>query len=355
MQIQIDPDRIIAGWKAALDNDPQKPLADIAAAMSITEAELMAARVGSGVVRLQPEWNALLATLPEIQRVRASTANSCVKLETIGIYPALQQMASYSVMAGDSIDLRLSLPYWDSAFAVVERNACRSETARSICFYGKNGGLIHRVCLTPESSVCGFEEIVERFIHPCQSRTQNIDIGFGSTDTVAPEAIDQNLFLERWGAMKDTREFFALLHEFKLSRQDAFQLGEAKFTRRLAPELLYGLLKSFVQRGIPVLLLVGHSACVQIYRGLLKGAREWQSETLVRAAKVRSRFYKAAVAKAWLVDKPTDKGVVRSLELFDSNSRPVASLLAMTAEGALGPSQWEALLFPLLHSRYVAS
>jgi putative heme degradation protein len=75
----------------------------------------------------------------------------------------------------------------------------------------------------------------------------------------------------------------------------------------------------------------------------------------VRASKIRGRIRKAAIATVWLVDKPTSKGVVRSLELFDSASHPVVSVMAMAAEGALGPSQWEALLFPLLHSRFAAS
>lgn len=355
LQIQIDPERILAGWKAALGNDAQKPPADIAAAMNITEAELMAARVGFGVVRLRPEWNALLAALPGLRQVRAVTANSCAVLETTGAYPALPQMASYFAMAGDGIDLRLSLPYWDSAFAVVERNSSPGKTIRSICCYGKNGALIHTILLTSESSISGFEELVEHFIHPYQSRTQMTEPGFGSAPTVPPEAVNKDLLLERWGAMNDTREFFSLLREFSLSRQGAFQLGESRFTRRLAPELLYGLLNSFAQRKIPVLLLVGHSACVQVYRGLLKSAGESENEVTVRAAKIRGRFHKAALTTAWLVDKPTSKGIVRSLELFDSASHPVASVMAMAAEGALSPSQWEALLFPLLHSRYAAS
>jgi putative hemin transport protein len=355
LQIQIDPDRILAGWKAAQNNDAQKPFADIAAGMNITEAELMAARVGFGVVRLRPEWNALLAALPGLNQVRAVTTNSCAAIETTGTYPGLQQMGSYFAMASDGIDLRLSLPYWDSAFAVAERNSCPGETVRSICFYGKNGGLIHRVFLTRGSCLSGFDELVENFIHPCQLRTQVTEMGFGSAPTVIPKAVDKDVFLERWGAMKDTREFFALLREFRLSRQDAFQLGEARFTRRIAPELLYGLLHSFVQHKIPVLLLVGHSACVQVYRGLLTSEGESGNEVTVRASKVRCRFCKPAIAMAWLVDKPTSKGVVRSLELFDSASRPTASVLAMSAEGFLTPSQWEALLFPLLHSCYTAS
>jgi putative hemin transport protein len=342
--IEPTPASLLDRWKQAVEDVPQRRLDDIAADIKVTEAELMAARVGSGVVRLRPSWKALLNVLTRLGPVRAWTGNQSAILETHGCYPKLQHFESCSLFVGSGIDLRLSLAFWDSAFAVVQQHPQVGETSRSLHFYGKDGRAAHKIFLTTDSSVDGFEEILEQFVHPVQDRTQTVDPRFGISKTVSPKYISQEAFLARWAEMRDTREFFPLLHEYKISRQDAFVLAEKKFTQQISPDLLYELLKSFVGRKIPLMILVGHSACVQIYRGLIRHITDLYNEITARAGKVHGCFRKKAIAAAWLVDKPTNEGPIRSLELFDWHGQPVVSIAGLSGGGFLAPAQWEKLL-----------
>src|SRR4051812_27792151 len=54
---------------------------------SVSESELMVARIGQGVARLRSDWNALLRLLPRIGHVKAATRNFGAVLEESGTYP----------------------------------------------------------------------------------------------------------------------------------------------------------------------------------------------------------------------------------------------------------------------------
>jgi putative hemin transport protein len=53
------------------------------------------------------------------------------------------------------------------------------------------------------------------------------------------------------------------------------------------------------------------------------------------------------VSEVWLVRKPTDNGIVHSLELYDAEGQTVALLFCKRKDGEPESEVWRALLGPL--------
>jgi len=112
-----------------------------AAALGVTEAELIATGCGESVVRLTAEWRSLLTALRGIGPVVAVTRNARAVQEKIGVYDNVHVAGPVGLVLGDQIDLRLFLDHWRMAFAV------RDGAREGLHFFDGDGSGVHTVLL----------------------------------------------------------------------------------------------------------------------------------------------------------------------------------------------------------------
>ena len=67
------PDDIALAWKDIEKNKPGIRIREAATSLALSEAQLLATKVGSGVTRLEPRWNEFLERLPKLGRVMSLT------------------------------------------------------------------------------------------------------------------------------------------------------------------------------------------------------------------------------------------------------------------------------------------
>jgi putative hemin transport protein len=332
-----------AQWEETAKVRPRSFPSEIAQSIGISEGELLASKVGHGYTRLRSDWKEILNSLSALGAVKSITRNQAAVLERDGTYPEFQHFGMHSMFVSESIDLRITLHEWQMALAVQNPAKDGRPASRSLQFFAKDGLAVHKLFLLAESNQTAYQELVERFQDSDQSEGQQF-ADVTAKRELPDESIDQAGLLESWSKLEDSHGFFGLLHGFKVSRPQAMRLAEGRFTQRVSNEAAKSLLQKVAAERTPLMIFVSNKGCMQIYKGALRNVVEAHGWLNVMDPGFELHLKEEQVADSWLVEKPTTEGGIRSLELFDSEGKDIASLFGVRAEGRRQSMAWHALL-----------
>lgn len=324
-------------WQEISGKQPGRFPSEIARDLGVSEAELLASRVGQGVTRLVPRWHEMLNGLGSLGMVKSVTRNEHAVIEKNGVYPEFQHGA-HALFVSENIDLRITLGRWAFAFAV------DTGASRSIQFFGSDGAAVHKVFLTKDSSLEEFYEIIAGFQDENQQDTQAVEPAPGTRSHTSGDAVDCEAFLAGWSELQDTHHFFSLLHKHKLARPQALRLAEGGFTRRVPNSAARLLIEQASLRAVPLMVFVGNLGCLQIHKGLLRNVVDFKGWLNVMDPEVELHLKESEIARAWVVEKPTSDARIFSLELFDAVDRDIASFFGVRQEGGQQEQRWRDLL-----------
>lgn len=308
---------------------------DLAARLGVTEAELVALDEGASTIRLRPDWMALLGQLESLGEVMALTRNSDAVHEKTGVYGAPEGSSLVALFVGEAIDLRLFLRQWSAAWAV------EAGGRRSLQIYGDDGAAIHKIYATPATDLAAWNALVARFAVTLPNFTP---VAPAPEPAARPdEAIDVAGLQAAWDALRDTHHFHALLGRFGVTRVQGLRLAGAARARMVDRASLRTVLEHAAGTGLPIMVFVGNAGCIQIHTGpvhRLVATGDWFN---VLDPGFNLHLRETAVASTWVVHKPTDDGVVTSLELFDAEGRQIAALFGARKPGQAQLPAWQAL------------
>lgn len=351
------PDRLRAGF-AELRRDGKTRHRDIAAALGVSEGELIAAHAiddddGSSRLvarRLRPQWPQLVAALEPVGELMALTRNrSCVHEKT-GVYRNSSHVgdpARMGLVLGGEIDLRVFYSQWSCGYAVDETTA-KGTPQRSLQFFDLAGTAIHKVFVRPGSDLAAWSEVVGRFAaEPAEPGWVPAPI-----DPIAPERADSGIDVaslrERWSSMRDTHEFFGLLKLHGVTRTQALRLAEPRFVQRVDATSAHQVLNAAAATGVPIMVFVGNPGMIQIHSGAVKRVAVMGPWLNVLDDGFNLHMREDHVAAAWVVKKPTADGLVTSLELFDAKGETIAMLFGERKPGQVERCDWRELVDELL-------
>ena len=329
-------------WAKISEEQPGRFPSDIAREIGVSEGELIASRVGHGAIRLEPRWNELLNALGTLGRVKTVTRNAHAVMEKDGTYPSFQSFQVHSMFVGDEIDLRITLGRWASVFAYQAPGGVEGSVTRSIQFYGKDGAAVHKLFLKGEDAAKAFFDLIARF--HAEDQSDSLEVAESAARSARETPIDVAMFLRDWSELQDTHHFFGLLHKYKVSRLRAMQLADGRFTRGVSVRSLRLLLESISQSEMPVMVFLGNPGCLQIHKGPLKRIVDWKGWLNIMDPEVELHMKEEAVAFAWVVEKPTSDGRIRSLELFDAEGGDILSIFGVRKEGKRQDPVWQETL-----------
>ena len=154
--------------------------------------------------------------------------------------------------------------------------------------------------------------------------------------------MDATAFAAAWGAMTDTHQFFPLLKQFGLERQQGFRLVEGRYTHRVEKAAVRELLMEAAFDGTPIMVFVGSPGCIQIHTGPVQRVEpmEVQGKTWLNVLDSGFNLHlrEDLIQDVWVVEKPTADGTVTSVEAFDARGELMAMFF-----GARKPGQVELL------------
>jgi putative hemin transport protein len=309
---------------------------DIAAAIGISEGELIAAHVASqdrvrddlpGLTsaRLRPEWPALMAALPTLGEVMALTRNASCVHERTGRYEQVSGEGPVGLVLGPEIDLRVFYRQWAHGFVVHETFAGPDKPGqRSLQFFDASGTAVHKVFAKPATDLQAWVALTERFLAVEQEAGFQPQQPQARASEKADDRVDLGAFREGWAGLRDTHAFFGLLKQHGLARTQALRLAEPRFAQAVDNGSARELLQAAAEGAVPIMVFVGNPGMIQIHSGAVKRVQVLGPWLNVLDPRFNLHLREDHIAQSWVVRKPTSDGVVTSLELFDAQGETIA-------------------------------
>lgn len=341
-------------WCSIKNQNPQLRALEIANQLAISEAELVASRVGVDVVKLQSDWSSVLPGIESLGKIMALTRNEFCVHERKGPYVDTSIGDNdVGLVVSPDIDIRFLLASWESAFAVEDKvpaTVRKDGVLKSVQFFDKQGLAVHKVYLLDESNQEAWPLFVEKFKAPEQTAHLDREPKAIKPAPLADEAIDVQGLKQSWAELKDTHHFFPLLKKYKVERTQALRLVGNEFAEPLAVEFLAEAFERASAAKQKIMVFVGNEGCVQIHTGLVENLKWVNGWFNVLDPEFNLHLKVDGITELWRVRKPTTEGIVSSLEAYDANGNIIIQLFGPRKPGIPEVKAWRELVesFPSL-------
>ena len=332
-------------WANFRTENPNTKIRDAAKQFGVSEAELLITDSGKTVTKLTNNFSELLQEFHTLGRIMALTRNDEIVHERKGEYKNVEVINGHGKMGlvlGDDIDLRIFFNKWHFGFAVTSENSLGIQ--RSFQFFGVDGTAVHKVFLTNESDLGVYEKLVKKYLNSDKNTTINV-ISNSKIQIETPDAeIDTEGFRKAWAAMKDTHDFFGLTKKFNVLREQALRLADKKMAFQVAHDAYKNVLREASEMKLPIMVFVGNEGIIQIHSGAVEKIVEARGWFNVLDEKFNLHIKQDEIGSAWIVKKPTDDGIVSSLEIFNRKSENVALFFGKRKPGIPENEDWRKIL-----------
>ena len=328
-----------AAAEAYRQENPKARARNVAEALGVSEAELLATGCGANVVRLRPEFPALLMELEPCGPLMALTRNDACVHEKTGVYRNGEVMAKHrmGLFADEAIDLRLFFDAWHLGFHAEEGGR------RSLQFFDADGTAVHKVYAVDGTDLAAFTALVEKYRADDQAPEQPVAPKIRPAAETPEADLDLAAFYADWRALQDTHDFFGMLRKHGVSRRQAVRFAPADLARPVATGSARRVLDEAAASGQPIMVFVGSRGCVQIHTGPVSkvmAAGPWYN---VLDPGFNLHLREDLIAEAYVVVKPTVDGVVTALECFDAHGELIVQFFGKRKPGVPEREDWRAL------------
>ncbi len=326
--------------RARADN-PKARERDLAAELGISEAELVAAHCGDGVVRVEPRVNDLLSGLEAVGEVMALTRNESAVHEKIGVYDKVVPGTHNAMVLGENIDLRIFPKVWAHGFAVEKRDG--GDIRRSLQFFDAAGDAVHKVHLRPASNLYAYQKLVASLESSNQEPTIAVT-GEAEDDAETPNAVANiDDLRDRWSRLTDVHQFFGMLKALKLSRRQAVRMIGQDYAWLLDNDAVSAMFHHAAADAMPIMCFVGNRGCIQIHSGPVKSIKPMGPWINVLDETFHLHLRTDHIQEVWAVRKLTKDGHVTSLEAYGADGKMIIQFFGKRHEGEGERDDWRFL------------
>ncbi|RED44166.1 hemin-degrading factor [Aestuariispira insulae] len=339
----FSPDEILVRFEQAKANTPGIRPRDAARSIGISEAQLVAARVGDGVTKLAPEWALLLNGLGAVGRVMSLVRNESAVHERKGIFENVRVPNNQGgIILGEDIDLRLFLGQWTSMFLVEDQT--KQGLRRSIQIFDQAGDAVQKIYPQDTADHEAFDALIKDLRAEVQDRVLDV-IPAPAFELSAPlQQEDLGDFQEAWAGMTDVHQLFRILRKYDLSRKRALEAVGTDWARPVEPHALRHCLEAAAERQSDIMIFVGNRGIIQIHTGTVTHLKEMGPWFNVLDPDFNLHLREDQIGECWLVRKPTKDGIVSSLEVFDQQGDIILQMFGKRQEGQKESPEWRTIL-----------
>lgn len=329
--------------RAKISENPKARARDLAESLGLAEVQLVAARVGEGVTRIDATPDRLIPLVGGLGPVMALTRNDACVAERVGVYTDYHGGPHASMLLGEEIDMRIFPQHWLHGFAVAE--PAEQGMKRSIQIFDGAGDAVHKIHLRAESDVAAFDALVAELALPEQS--QEVEVAAREPVEPAKTAPDKlDILRKEWDAMTDTHQFPRLVKKVKMNRLGAYRSVGAPQARPLPTDAVTQLLHRAAEAKVQLMIFVGNAGCIQIFGGTVDRIVPMGPWINILDPGHDMHLRTDKVAEVWLVNKPTQRGDAVSVEAFDAEGGLILQIFGRRSKGST--EAWDALAQGLL-------
>ncbi|RYZ54567.1 MAG: hemin-degrading factor [Proteobacteria bacterium] len=314
---------------------------DIAQAMEVSELQvLLHSGESMATTIIDTTWPDLFDKIPSLGRCMALTRNDSTVSEVKGTYGKASFHGPMGLVHHDTIDLRLFSSNW--AFSVAVEQQKGGDILRSIQIFDKHGKAVHKIY--PQGiSDAAWDEFVSGF----KVRTiamSDILPPLEAAKLSAVRDFDVEKLKDDWSKLQDTHDFHMLLGSHKIGRLPAFEVVGEEFARKVDINVLVDVLQAARKEEIKFMIFVGNGRMIQIRSGTIKETRTLGSWFNILDPDFNLHVNMSKLESAWIVNKPSRHGLVRSVEVFDAQGEVAVTLFGYRTEELAVDPKWSELL-----------
>lgn len=322
---------------------PEMRERDFARLHKISEAQLVAAFVGEGVVRLRPDVKTFLEQADTLGEVMSLTRNDSAVHEKIGPFENARYNLHASIVLGEQIDLRIFPAKWHSAFAV-ERTDKAGEVKRSLQFFDPAGDAVLKLHLRPASNLAAYADLVIALRENEQS--QNVEpLPVDDSEVRADAPVGSPAELRAaWEQLTDTHQFFPMLKRLNLSRHQAVTTIAEDYAWPLDLGATQAMFEGAKGTGLPLMVFIGNRGCIQIHSDPIERVEMIGPWLNVMDPTFHMHLRLDHITEVWAVRKPTKDGHVTSIEAFGADNKLIVQFFGQRQEGTDERAAWRSLV-----------
>lgn len=291
--------------------NPKVRIRDAAKQLGVSEADLVA--TGENNIALKPAFENILKEISTLGYVMALTRNDHAVHERKGIYTEATFNGHVGLVANPDIDLRLFMNAWHFGFAV------REGERQSLQFFDKDGEAVHKIYRTEQTDAAAYDALVTKYTADVQGAPlETVPVDKSIVESPDSE-IDVAGFQQAWLDLKDTHDFFGLLRKFGVARHQAMRLAPEGLATEISIPSLKRIIEGAAERDLDIMVFIGSRGCIQIHTGKTKKLLQTGPWFNVLDPEFNMHLREDAITSVWLVKKPTEDGIVTSLEVFDKD------------------------------------
>lgn len=330
-----------ADIRAAIAENAKLRARDLAEKLGISEAQLVAADTGRGVMRIAAHPDRLMPAVETLGEVMALTRNASCVHEKVGAYANYHPGEHAAMVLAPQIDLRIFPSWWVTAFAVEKET--ENGLRRSLQVFDAAGDAVHKIHLREGSDLGAWNRIKAELATGDTSDMQEVA---GRTPPEAPKTRTdkRDLLFEEWGKLTDTHQFLRLCSKLRMNRLGAYRMPDNPFVRQLDTSAADRMLQGVRDRGIHFMFFVGNRGCIQIHSGpvgTLKEMGPWQN---ILDPGFDMHLRRDHLAEVYAVEKPTQRGMALSVEAFDRDGTVIFQAFPMAKEDNDHRPEWRKLV-----------
>lgn len=312
---------------------------NVAQQLGVSELELLAAGCGfERVVPLQSDFRAMLPDFKTLGEVMALTRNEDCVHERHGTYEAISTHGQAGLVLGPDIDLRIFFAHWHHGYAVSQNGR------ESLQFFDADGVAVHKVYRLPESSTADWEQWVAQHAAPEAKWPELKPV---AVEQRQESPVDASAFRAEWLGLQDTHDFFPLLKRHDLSREGALRAAGADLAQLVPNDAVETMLEVVARDQMSIMCFVGSRGVIQIHTGPVQRLLRTGSWFNVLDPRFNLHLNTDAVARSWVVNKPTVDGWVTSLELYNEAGELIVQWFGARKPGIPERADWRELLLSL--------
>ncbi|SFJ69848.1 hemin-degrading factor [Celeribacter neptunius] len=334
--------------RAAKSANTDKRDRDLAAALGISEAELIAAHIGGTdgmkVTRIAYHPDEVMPRLTSLGEVMSLTRNASCVHERVGTFEEYKSGQHASMVLGKEIDTRIFPKHWAFGFAI--ENETAKGLRRTLQFFDQAGDALQKIFLRETSNHEAWKPLVEVLTLEDQSPELAVEER-QPTEGAKINADKREILIDEWQKMTDTHQFNRLAAKLGMNRLGAYRLAGAPFVRRIDPAAVETFLNVTSEAGQKVVLFVGNRGNIQIHWGTLDNIKPMGPWLNVLDPRFNLHLRGDHLAEVYVVEKPTKRGPAISLEAFDAEGGLIFQCFGQRKSEADDLAQWHGILADL--------
>lgn len=325
-------------------NNPKLRIKEYADLLNISELELLASNLHDPATKLTETPVEIYQLLPKLGRVMVLARNESAVHERKGTFGKVQVHGPMGLILGEDIDLRVMFTDWKYVYNVEKEHA--GKMLRSIQFFNKYGKPTQKIYLTDDSNVEEYENIINTFKVE-DSTIPSVEAGEKPKDYNNVEDIDFEKALSEWENLDDTHSFQTLLDSQKIKRIELIKRAPENLAYRVYNDAVIDILHSAVANKVPIMVFVANDDIVQIHTGEIQNIRMIENWTNILDENFNMHLRNDLIAESYVVIKPTNDGVVTSLELYDDNGELAITFFGKRKPGIPELTEWREIIAEL--------